>query len=377
MPVRLGSRLVLVAALFALAFVPGSMSGIGGATATTEPLDVALSYLDKNAAELGVTRADVTDLVVTSKYRSTHSGVTHVNLNQRFQELEVFGGHTTVNVAADGNVIFAGGSLVRALGAAPSGTVKLEPTAAVEAAADALELEQPTDLRVLSASSGPARETVVSDGGISDALIPLRLGWQPTADGLRKAWQLVIDTSSDESLWNATVDAETGRLLNADDWTTKDNANDLAATLARPSASNVRLSVFGSAVATAITPNPVNDGSSYNVFEFPKESPNDGPRTLVANPADANASPFGWHDTNGAAGAEFTTTQGNNAHAYLDQDSNNSPDFGGSPDGGAGLDFDFPIDLDEHAQNYRDGRRDEPVLRKQHVPRHHARLRLR
>ena len=349
MPFKLpGTILVLAATLVALAFVPGSMSA--ESAASTDPSDVALSYLDKNAAQLGVTSADVADVFVTSNYRSAHSGVTHVNLNQRFQQLEVFGGHTTVNVAADGSVIFAGGSLVR-LGAA-SGTADLEPTEAVEAAADALDLAEPTDLRVLSESRSPARETVVSGGGISATPIPLRLGWQPTGSGLRLAWQLVIDATSGENLWNAAVDAERGTLLDVDDWTSKDNLDDLASTLARPSRP-VERSFMGPAVSALITPNPVIDGSSYRVFEFPKESPNDGPRTLVANPADANASPFGWHDTDGAAGAEFTTTQGNNAHAYLDQDANNSPDFGGSPDGGAGLDFDFPIDLDEHAQNYR------------------------
>ena len=343
-----GTIFVLAATLVALALVPGSMSA--QSAGSTDPLDVALSYLDKNAAELGVTSADVADVYVTSNYRSAASGVTHVNLNQRFQQLEVFGGHTTVNVAANGSVIFAGGSLVR-LGAA-SGTADLEPTEAVEAAADALDLAEPTDLRVLSESRSPARETVVSGGGISAAPIPLRLGWQPTGSGLRLAWQLVIDATSGDNLWNAAVDSESGELLDVDDWTSKDNLDDLASTLARPSRP-VERSFTGPAVSALITPNPVIDGSSYRVFEFPKESPNDGPRTLVANPADANASPFGWHDTNGAAGAEFTTTQGNNAHAYLDQDANNSPDFGGAPDGGAGLDFDFPIDLDEHAQNYR------------------------
>ena len=44
------------------------------------------------------------------------------------------------------------------------------------------------------------------------------------------------------------------------------------------------------------------------------------------------ASPFGWHDTNGAAGAEFTTTQGNNVQAYTDIDANNSPDAGLEPE---------------------------------------------
>ena len=342
-----GPILVLAAALVTLLIVPGSTSG----ASSGDPFEVAMSYLEKNAAELGVGSADVSDVFVTSNYRSAHSGVTHVNVNQRFEQLEVFGGHATVSVAADGSVIFAGGSLVR-LGNA-SGTAGVEATQAVEAAADGLGLGEPTNLRVLSESRSPARETVVSDGGISAAPIPLRLGWQPTGSGLRLAWQLVIDATSGDNLWNAAVDAQTGALLDADDWTSKDSLADLSATLARPSAPAPR-SPLGAFTSSLATPNPVNDGSSYRVLEFPTESPNDGPRSLVTNPADATASPFGWHDTNGATGPEFTTTQGNNAHAYLDQDTSNTPDFGGSPDGGAGLDFDFPIDFTQHAQNYRE-----------------------
>ena len=89
-------------------------------TAAAEPLDVALGYLEKNADDLGVTSADVADLAVTSQFRSSHNGVTHVNLNQRVDGLEVFGAHVTVNVAADGGVVFAGGSLVP-LGATSGG----------------------------------------------------------------------------------------------------------------------------------------------------------------------------------------------------------------------------------------------------------------
>ena len=126
-----------------------------------------------------------------------------------------------------------------------------------------------------------------------------------------------------------------------------DSADDLVGTLARPAASATQPG--GSSL---VTPTPVIDGSSYRVFELPKESPNDGPRTLVENPADVIASPFGWHDTNAAAGPEFTTARGTNAHAYLDQDDNDAADFG-EPDAGPLLDFDFPLDLNEHAQNYR------------------------
>ena len=78
---------------------------------------------------------------------------------------------------------------------------------------------------------------------------------------------------------------------------------------------------------------------------MPLVSPIDGDRSLVANAADPFASPFGWHDTNGAAGPEFTITRGNNAHAYEDRNDNNVADAGSAPDGGAGLVFDFPLDL--------------------------------
>ena len=100
--------------------------------------------------------------------------------------------------------------------------------------------------------------------------------------------------------------------------------------------------------------------ASYKVYEIPVESPHysvppspaDG-RTLAVDPAIVTASPFGWHDTDGVAGPELTTTEGNNAHAYTDIDADNLPDPGGSPDGGAGLLFDFPIDLTAPPSTYR------------------------
>ena len=96
------------------------------------------------------------------------------------------------------------------------------------------------------------------------------------------------------------------------------------------------------------------DGSAYRVFAWPNESPNDAGRTLVANPADSVASPRGWHDIDNSAGADFTTTQGNNVNAYMDQDSNNAPDYRSAPSGGSSLRFDFPLDLTQHAQANRD-----------------------
>ena len=89
----------------------------------------------------------------------------------------------------------------------------------------------------------------------------------------------------------------------------------------------------------------VNDGSSYRVFAWPAESPNHGPHVIVTNPADSIASPFGWHDTNGADGPEFTITRGNNTHAFIDGLDTDAPSEA-EPDGGATLTFDFPYDVE-------------------------------
>ena len=344
--------LILALVAVTLALVPSAMpmpAANTGTTTSTESgaVNVALRYADANPAELGVTRADVGELAVTSSYRSAHNGVTHVNLNQRFRGLEVFGAHATVNVASSGKVIFAAGAFESGLRAASAADADLAATGAVEAAAAGLDLGDPVALRVLSRSGGASEKTVLSRAGISDAPIAARLGWQPTRAGLRLAWQLVIDDSTAEHLWNATVDAATGKLLEAEDWTSHDPIGELAERLARPTS-------FADALAGPVSPNPVLDGSSYRVYQLPTESPNDSDRALVENPADGLASPFGWHDTDGVPGADFTITRGNNAHAYLDQDDNEQQDFGGSPDGGAGLDFDFPVDLTEHAQFYRE-----------------------
>jgi extracellular elastinolytic metalloproteinase len=303
--------------------------------------DIAFRYIRDHAADFGVTPADVAELAVTTSYRSKHNRVTHVNVQQQAAGLPVNGAHATVNIADNRKVIFAGGAL-RPLTPPPTGTAQLDATRAVQAAADALGLDDPANLRVLQSR---AQEVVVSDGGISTEPIPANLVYQPTGGGPRLAWELTIDDAAGEHLWNAAVDAETGALLNADDWTAHDTVEGIASGISNDG---------GGASPAIRTPFPVIDGSSYTVFGFPNESPNDAARTRLTNPADRNASPFGWHDTDARRGAEFTITRGNNVHAYQDQDDSETPDFGADPEGGQGLDFNFPIDFNEHPQSYRD-----------------------
>ena len=303
MPVRLGSRHVLVAALCALAFVPGSMSGVGAA-ATAEPLDVALKLSrQERGATLGVTRADVADLVVTSKYRSA------AQRRHPRQPEPALPGPRGLRRARDRQRRPPTGAS-SSPAAASCARWRTAPSGTRQARADRRR-SRPRPTRSSSSSrptcacsaqaSGPARETVVSAGGISDAPIPRALGWQPTANGLRMAWQLVIDDSSERTSGTPPSTPRPARCSTPTTGPSHDNVDDLATTLARSGRARRRERPRARRRDRSITPNPVIDGSSYRVFEFPKESPNDGPRTLVANPADATASPFGWHDTNGVA----------------------------------------------------------------------------
>ena len=85
---------------------------------------------------------------------------------------------------------------------------------------------------------------------------------------------------------------------------------------------------------------------SYNVLALPNESPNHGGRSIVANPDNPIASPYGWHDTNGVPGAESNYSIGNNTDAYDDSSSTQTGTGSGTNDerafGGASLSFNFP-----------------------------------
>jgi hypothetical protein len=96
-----------------------------------------------------------------------------------------------------------------------------------------------------------------------------------------------------------------------------------------------------------------NDGASYHAFAFPVESPLYGKADTLVNPADYDASPYGWHDVNGAAGAEYTTTRGNNVHATEDANDDNQPGY--AVNGGSSLQFLSPYNPSEpNPVNYRD-----------------------
>ena len=316
----------------------------GLAAAQNTHLTQALSALQNRQASLGLVAGDAADAAVTSQYTDAHNGVTHVYLRQRVQGIEVYGAVADVHLTATGKVAGLHSSFRPNVKAQARPTAAgLTPEQAVAAAARALNMPAPRNLVITKAGSG-AEGMEFNNGGISLDNIPVKLMYLPMPDGaLRLVWDVTLAPKGVSHYWNARVDASSGALLDKTDYTVSDDFSLLNLTRPLTQAAAVAAPSPASRPGTA---NKTHVPNTYNVWPITVESPSHGPRQLVSNPADPMASPFGWHDTDGKAGPEFTTTRGNNAHAYDDRKNTDEYVAGTnvSPDGGANLEFDFPFD---------------------------------
>ena len=86
---------------------------MGAPPAAPDATGAALSYVQSHKKELRVTGSDVREIAVSNTVVSTHTGVTHVYLQQRHRGIDVWNAIINVNVAADGTVISAGSTFVR------------------------------------------------------------------------------------------------------------------------------------------------------------------------------------------------------------------------------------------------------------------------
>ncbi|MCA9247159.1 MAG: M36 family metallopeptidase, partial [Planctomycetales bacterium] len=276
---------------------------------------IARAFLREHAGELGIDADDVASLRLTDRGRSRHTGTTHLYFRQTYQGLDVVNADVNVNIMADGRVLNVGSSLVAGLDVYRSAsTPRLGADEALSALAAAMDwpLEKLPEVRSLD--DGVAQRALLSGSGLSLADIPAHLQYVPVRQGgVQLAWSLEVQTLDRDHWFDASVSAANGELVYLADWV---------------------------------------DDASYEVFALPLEGPNDGGRTIEVDPHDAIASPFGWHDTDGAAGAEFTDTRGNNVSAQEDTNADNSGGF--RPDGGAALDFNFAIDAAQDPSNYQE-----------------------
>lgn len=297
---------------------------------------IAVDLLQAKYADFSLEATDVRELRVSDDY--TSGGLRHIYVAQYYEGVPVFNALAILHYRGNQLLHSTTGRLVAGLAdAAPVSAPGLRAQQAVRQAM--AEVTATFDTPVAVGMDGATY--LFRASSVSPEAIRARLVYFPQGQGeLRLAWDVMVDQQGTHSdYWSIMVDAESGEILEKYNHVLKCNFG------SRPHKHN-----YGNACADMapkrvfeeVLSAGVTDGARYNVFPFGVESPLHGERTIVVEPADSIASPFGWHDTDGEAGPEFTITRGNNVYAYPDRDDvENSPDPGEEADGGAALNFDF------------------------------------
>ncbi|MEZ4775043.1 MAG: M36 family metallopeptidase [Bacteroidia bacterium] len=285
--------------------------------------DAARKYLEKNRLKWNLTLADVSFLDVTDSYTSVEKGVTYLYFRQIHEGIGVNGTESSIVFSGEEKIFSAQIHFLPALSSRinlSSPVISAEQAIHFAALASGAPVAQP--LKMLSPPTGISGKSVFSDGGISQEPISVNLVYLASESQTRVmlTWNLQIYTLAGDHWWDIWVDAETGAIVKTADWVSQ-------------CVVNPHWGEGGS----------VHGANEYRVFPIPLESPSVGPRSYVFDPSEPIASPYGWHDTDGMPGNDFTLTRGNNVFSYEDHDGNNS--VGLSADGGPALDFDFPLNL--------------------------------
>ncbi|MEZ4984028.1 MAG: M36 family metallopeptidase [Saprospiraceae bacterium] len=296
---------------------------------------IATQYLRQQADALGLTAADVSQCTLSSEVYSSHNAVTHVYWQQTYEQIPLHNAILNLNVLKNGEVKGIGNRFVPDLASRVNATIPQIPAdEAIRAALAALGQQAPDELVMIS---NERHHVTFEHAGWALEPVAVDLMYQLMPDQkVRLVWNVSYYQIDAQHWWQLRVDALSGALLDKNDWVTHCSFDHPC-----ESREHHHAPTFMATQNAAAT---LDGQSAYNVFPLLVESPNHGERTLLNDPFDLVASPFGWHDTDGIPGHEYTITRGNNVHAYHDIfDQNESA--GGEPDGGDQLNFDFPLDL--------------------------------
>ncbi len=321
-----------------------------GQLLTAQQVDgVIHSYLNDTTTKSGLTEQDISEWRITDIVPSLNPQIQHVYVQQLYQGIPIENGRYKLTLK-NGQVSWEINQFVKNLNAKASVTQpSLSPENAILKVVNAHQLSSPSKLNATTKSQNSFE---YSNSGISLEPIQVEKTYLYKDGALHLSWKVSLYQLDGKHWWNAVVDASTGEILHTEDWVISCSFDDPNDEGHNHNHSLEAIENMGPVLYDEETVETLVGGGSYNVYPLGIESPNHGGRTIVTDPATAIGSPFGWHDTNGATGAEFTITRGNNVWAQDDINGNNGT--GSSPNGGGSLDFDFPLNLNNAPSTFLD-----------------------
>ena len=309
---------------------------------------VAYSYLNNNKEKLGLTVSDINDALISDMYQSKHNGVTHIYFNQAYKGIPVNNAIFTINVKKDDEVLFHHNGFIQDLqGKINTSKSQFNAVDALEATALAMNLSHSGHFKLLK--SNDKGELVFDRTDFSDDVIRVKpIYFQVSEDDVRLSWEVAFSQKNSSDSWSSKIDAVTAQVLEMENRTIYCNHTDAKHHYHSMDCYTEKVEVSSIPPAESSMM-----GASYRVYPVPLTAPNEGVQELVVDPHYPEASPFGWHDIDGAEGPEFTITRGNNVHAYNDANNDNSSS-GDEPDGGIDLLFDIVHDTNTSPEDNAD-----------------------
>ncbi len=314
----------------------------------------ALDYLKKSKTELNLSDQDIADLVLVEDAFDADSKINRVWLQQTANGIPLKNGYISV-LFKDGKVVNSTNSGVYDLKKQQkSVTPTLSVTDAINKSASLLGISNIGSI-VKNSNTDKKKNAYVFNPIANltneDVLVCLSFV-KDKQDAVHLAWIVQFSSIDRNSKWSFEIDVQSGMLIKKIDYVLHCQFENGA------NYNTKQANKYSSLIETPNVPQGASDdiaqpsASAYRVYPYTVESPTWGSRLLITNPEDAVASPYGWNDTNGAAGAESTLTRGNNVNAYTDKDGNNAvnPSSGidaNYADGTASLNFDFPLDFNQ------------------------------
>ncbi|MBK6274728.1 MAG: M36 family metallopeptidase [Saprospirales bacterium] len=316
--------------------------------------DIAIKFIKENKTNLQLSDQDIKDLVVAKQYHDDFTGFDRVIFQQSVNGLNFKNGYIGIHLK-DG-VVF--NSTTNGVFDLKKQIPTTSPSIAAKIAlSKAYSAVYPNEAKTVGQSRYNAEEKAYIFGNENDLDNYAEVRLMIVKNDYEKAflaWEVSFGNSKGTNVWHVEINALNGSLIAKRDMVHHcefGKGGYLNSNSTGTANSNKLLFVEDQNTNGPSTSDDIQQlASAYRVYPFTVESPTYGSRVLITDPEDAVASPFGWHDTNGAAGAESTLTRGNNVNAYSDKDANDAvnPTTGVDrfyADGGAALNFDFPIDF--------------------------------
>jgi PKD repeat protein len=279
--------------------------------------------LASEQAKNGWAASDISDYIISDQYTDEQTGLTHTYVQQRHHRIIVYNAISVFLIQNNKVLAFTPG-IVNYL----DKKIKTDaPSVTAEAAIGfALQhLERYTQSQIKLVSTDNALNRFVFDAPeISASPVKVQLVYRAIGESVLLAWDVSIEMKSEPHWWNVRVNAVTGEYIDKNDFTTECDFT------------NTEIP------AQFLPPPPPTPVPEYTVYVYPVEAPTFGGRSLITDPSDIVASPYGWHDVDGIAGNDYTITRGNNVHAYEDGNNDNLPGY--APDTST-LQFNYPINL--------------------------------